>query len=60
MVLQGVRELGKKYYFIEFLPVYDHFTNGGESIAFFRFSKWSVTKNRLRNTDIDGEFVYSR
>ena len=34
--------------FVEFLPVYVHFSGG--SIAFFKFSKGSVTQKRLRNT----------
>ena len=42
---RGFVNWGKNYYFVEFLPVYVHFSGG--SIAFFRFSNRSVTQQRL-------------
>ena len=35
------------YYFVEFLPVYVH-SSGGGSMAFFRFSKGSVTPKKVK------------
>ena len=46
---QGVCVLGAKiYYFVEFLSVYVHFGGVQLYIAFFRFSKGSVTPKKVK------------